>query len=76
MAFNRERFKKCVWYFVFIALVIITIYQLKESFAGWNERPFDKIVENVPKQSIPYPSVTVCPAGSIFQGRRVPKSGR
>ena len=69
MASKKEKFKKCVWYAVFIALLVITITQLMQSFDNWEQRPFDTIVNNVPKQNIPYPSVTVCPAG-----RRIPIS--
>ena len=63
MALKQEKFKKCVWYAVFIALLVITITQLMQSFDSWEERPFDTLVDKVPKQNIPYPSVTVCPAG-------------
>ena len=66
MGFKKERFKRIIWYGVFIALVILTITQLKQSFDSWDERPFDTIVENIPKQSIPYPSVTVCPSGIVW----------
>ena len=69
MASKQEKFKKCVWYAVFIALLVITITQLMQSFDNWEQRPFDTMVDNVPKQNIPYPSVTVCPAG-----RRIPIS--
>ena len=66
MASKQEKFKRCVWYAVFIALLVITITQLKQSFDSWEERPFDTIVDHVPKQNIPYPSVTVCPAGRMI----------
>ena len=66
MALKQEKLKRCVWYAVFIALLVITITQLMQSFDSWEERPFDTLVDKVPKQNIPYPSVTVCPAGWTF----------
>ena len=69
MTSKQEKFKRCIWYVVFIALLVITITQLMQSFDNWEQNPFDTIVNNVPKQNIPYPSVTVCPAG-----RRIPIS--
>ena len=65
MASKQEKFKRCVWYTVFIALLVITITQLMLLFEGWDERPFDTVVDKVMKESIPYPSVTVCPAGRV-----------
>ena len=63
MSAKVEKLKKYIWYAIFIALVVVTITQLKLLFEGWEERPFDTLVDKVPKQNIPYPSVTVCPAG-------------
>ena len=74
MASKKEKFKKCVWYAVFIALLVITITQLIQSFDSWEERPFDTIVDKVPKQNIPYPSVTVCPAGRMIPISSAPTS--
>ena len=58
-----EIFKKCIWYGMFLALLSIAVSQLKDLYVGWEDRPFDTVVENVPKQDIPYPSVTICPSG-------------
>jgi len=63
MASKKEKFKKYIWYAIFIALVVVTITQLMSLFDNWDKRPFDTIVDHVSKQSIPYPSVTICPAG-------------
>ena len=65
MASKKEKFKKFIWYAIFIALVVVTITQLMYLFDGWEERPFDTVVDKVMKESIPYPSVTVCPAGRV-----------
>jgi len=74
MASKQEKFKRCVWYTVFIALLVITITQLMQSFDNWEQRPFDTMVDNVPKQNIPYPSVTVCPAGRMIPISSAPPS--
>ena len=70
MAAKEEKLKKCIWYAIFIALVVVTITQLMLLFDGWEERPFETVIENVPKQRIPYPSVTVCPAGTEFSNKK------
>ena len=64
MSAKVEKLKQCIWYAVFIALAVVTITQLKLLFDGWDERPFETLYVDVPKQSIPYPRVTVCPAGT------------
>ena len=63
MSAKVEKLKKCIWYAIFIALVVVTITQLKLLFDGWDERPIETELLDVPKQNITYPSVTVCPAG-------------
>jgi len=45
-----------------------------QSFDNWEQRPFDTMVDNVPKQNIPYPSVTVCPAGRMIPISSAPPS--
>ena len=70
MAAKGEKLKKCIWYAIFIALVVVTVTQLMLLCDGWEERPFETVIENVPKQRIPYPSVTVCPAGTEFSNKK------
>jgi len=70
MAAKEEKLKKCIWYAIFIALVVVTVTQLMLLCDGWEERPFETVIENVPKQRIPYPSVTVCPAGTEFLNKK------
>ena len=70
MAAKGEKLKKCIWYAIFIALVVVTVTQLMLLCDGWEERPFETVIENVPKQRIPYSSVTVCPAGTEFSNKK------
>ena len=63
MVSRLEIFKKCIWYGLFLVLLSIAVFQLKDLYVGWEDRPFETVVENIPKQDIPYPSVTICPSG-------------
>ena len=59
----QEILKKCIWYGMFLVLLIAAVSQLMDLYVGWEDRPFEIVVENIPKQDIPYPSVTICPSG-------------
>ena len=39
--------------------------QIWAALNGWTERPFEESVVQVPKYEVPFPSVTICPAGNF-----------
>ena len=43
---------------------LVKVLQVKESLDGWAERPVEESVVKIPKYEVPFPSVTICPAGS------------
>ena len=56
---------------VFFCLGLISISQLWRTFKSWEDHPIESFTLKVPKDKIPFPSVTVCPEGfGLWSGLR------
>ena len=41
----------------------VSYTQVRDTYNGWVDRPFDDLTTRIPKQNVPFPSVTICPSG-------------
>ena len=58
---TRNWFSKVIWIFIVLGGLVLSIIGIDQCVKGWESNPVITSVWQVPIESIPFPSVTICP---------------
>ena len=60
---SQRWYSRFLWLFIVIVGLIFSVICIEQCFKGWQQNPVVTAVWQVPIQTIPFPSITICPTG-------------
>jgi len=60
---SRSISAKLLWFLIIVAGLILSSFGIHECLKGWEANPVITAVWQVPIESTPFPSITICPIG-------------
>ena len=60
---SKSLLSRFFWLLIIIIGLILAVIGIDECVKGWEQNPVVTAVWQVPIESIPFPSITICPVG-------------